>query len=412
MSRAAAMTSAEHLADVLDLKRDAERRQAVRALLRHPLLTAARPDPAAFVLVRRHSEWLREWFGREVGWSLQVEPSLARLRKVVGSLGDGTRGAVPAAGPRVLLSRRRYVLTCLALATLERADAQVTLGRLTERVLALAADPDLAAAGVTFTLDSREERGDLAAVARLLLGLGVLVRVAGDEQAFVNRSGDVLYDVDRRVLAALLVTRVGPSTVAARTLDDRLAEIVAEPRPDTEDLRNRAIRHRLARALLDDPVLYLDDLTPEEAAYLAVQRGPLLRRLTDGSGLVAEVRAEGIALVDPTGEATDVGMPDEGTDGHVTLLVAELLATAGDGAELTVAQVEEHVAALALEHRTHWRKTAAEPGAQRELASLALTRLLALGLIRRDSDVVRPRPALARFAYGAVSSAGTVGRPA
>ncbi len=397
---------ADQLADVLDLKRDAERRQAVRALLRHPLLTPARPDPAGFVLVRRHSEWLREWFGREVGWSLAIEPTLARLRKVVASVGDGTRGAVPATGPRTPLSRRRYVLACLALATLERADAQVTLGRLTERVLALAADPELASAGVTFTLDSREERADLAAVARLLLGLGVLTRVAGDESAFVNRSGDVLYDVDRRVLAALLVTRVGPSTVTARLLDERLAEIVAEPRPDTEDLRNRAIRHRLARGLLDDPVLYFDDLTPDELAYLAVQRGLLLRRLTDGSGLVAEVRAEGIALVDPTGEATDVGMPDEGTDGHVTLLVAELLAGVTGGAELTVRQIEEYVADLAVQHRAHWRKTAAEPGAQRELTALALTRLLALGLVRWDGDAVTPRPALARFAYAPV----TVGR--
>lgn len=398
---------AGQLADVLDLKRDAERHQAVRVLLQHPLLTPTRPDPAAFVLVRRHSEWLREWFGREVGWSLQVEPTLARLRKVVASPGDGTRGAVPATGPRTPLSRRRYVLTCLALATLERADAQVTLGRLTERVLALAADPELAAAGVTFTLDGREERADLAAVARLLLGLGVLVRVAGDEQAFVNRSGDALYDVDRRVLATLLVTRVGPSTVSAPAFDDRLAEILAEPYPDTDDLRNRAVRHRLARCLLDDPVLYLDDLTEEEAAYLAVQKGPLLRRLTDGSGLVAEVRAEGIALVDPTGEASDIGMPEEGTDGHVTLLVAEMLAGAGVDAMVTVPQIEAHIAALAARHRANWRKTATEPGAQRELATMALTRLLSLGLVRWDADVVRPRPALARFMYGPV----TVGRP-
>ena len=95
--------------------------------------------------------------------------------------------------------------------------------------------------------------------------------------------------------------------------------------PDTEDGRNRAIRHSLARRLLDDPVLYYSDLTEEERGYLDRQRGPLLKRLTDATGLVAEVRAEGIALIDSTGEATDLGMPEEGTDGHATLLLAEFL---------------------------------------------------------------------------------------
>ena len=44
-------------------------------------------------------------------------------------------------------------------------------------------------------------------------------------------------------------------------------------------------------------------------------------------GLVAEQRAEGLALVDEAGSLTDVAMPAEGTDAHVTLLVAEFLAT-------------------------------------------------------------------------------------
>jgi uncharacterized protein (TIGR02678 family) len=276
------------LADVLDLKRDEDRRRAVRTLLRHPLLTPARPDPEAFVLVRRHAEWLREWFGREAGWSLLVDSELARLRKIVATHGDGTRGAVPASGPKTPFSRRRYVLACLALAALERSETQVTLGRLVERVLALGADPALAEAGIVVTLDSREERADLAAVARLLLGLGVLSRVAGDEQAFVNRTGDALYDIDRRVLAGLSVARRGPSMVAARGLDERLAAVLGEARPDTEDLRNRAVRHRLARRLLDDPVLYYADLTEEELAYLTSQRTHLLRRLADCTGRVPE----------------------------------------------------------------------------------------------------------------------------
>ncbi len=251
---------ATQLADVLERQQVEERRRALRALLRHPLLTRAGPDPAAFGLVRRHAGWLREWLATNAGWSLQVDTGLARLRKLPGRLDDRTRPALAEPG-RTPFSRRRYVLACLALAALERADAQVTLGWLADRVLALAADPGLADAGFSFALDSREQRGDLVVVARLLLRIQVLAKVAGDEQSFVDASGDALYDVNRRVLAALLVTQRGPSTVAAADLEARLQAITEELVPDSDDGRNRAIRHALARRLLDDPVLYHDELT-------------------------------------------------------------------------------------------------------------------------------------------------------
>ena len=95
---------------------------------------------------------MREWLSNHAGWSIQADTGLARLRKLPGRLDDRTRPAL-ATPARVPFSRRRYVLTCLALAALERADAQVTLGWLAERVLALAADPGLAEAGFAFALD-------------------------------------------------------------------------------------------------------------------------------------------------------------------------------------------------------------------------------------------------------------------
>jgi len=396
----------DRLPDVLDQQRDDERRRAIRALLRHPMLTPDGPDPPAFGLARKHASWLGDWFGNQAGWTLRADHAVVRLRKIPGQLADGSRGA--AAKPS--FGRRRYVLTCLALAALERAEAQVTLGWLVERVVALAADPALAAAGVTFSLDSREERGDLVAVARLLLGAGVLAKVAGDEQAFVSQSGDALYDVNRRVLAALLITGRGASTVTETGIDERLAALTAEPRPETEDARNREIRHRLARRLLDDPVLYLDDLAEDERAYLAGQRGLLLRRLTEATGLVAEVRAEGIALLDPTGEATDLGMPEEGTDGHATLLLAEYLAAVlreRPGGAVPVSVLRGHIAALAQRHRSHWRKHATDPGAERELTAGAIARLAALGLVRVTGQDVLPMPALARYGYAEPTISGS-----
>jgi uncharacterized protein (TIGR02678 family) len=389
------------LADVLDRQQVEERRRALRALLRHPLLTRAGPDPAAFALVRRHAGWLREWLSANVGWSLQVDTGLARLRKLPGRLDDRTHPAL-AEPARVPFSRRRYVLACLALAALERADAQVTLGWLAERVLALAADPALGDAGFTFALDSREERADLVVVARLLLGTRVLTRVAGDEQSFVNASGDALYDVNRRVLATLLVVQRGPSTVTTTGLEARLRAITEELVPDSEDGRNRAIRHRLARRLLDDPVLYFDELSDAERGYLSSQRGFLVRRLTDATGMVAEVRAEGLALLDPAGEATDLTMPEEGTDGHATLLLAKHLAALTlerPGEPIPLVALQARLAELAREHRARWRKGAAEPGAVAALCRLAVDRLEALGLARREDGGVIPLPGLARFDY-------------
>ncbi len=394
------------LPDVLDQQREDDRRRCIRALLRHPLLTPEGPDRQAFVLARRHAVWLSEWFASQVGWTVYADHAVVRLKKIPGKLSDSSRGAVA----KVPFGRRRYVLACLALAALERAEAQVTLGWLVERVVTLAADPALGDAGITFTLDSQEERRDLVAVARLLLDVGVLARVAGDEQAFIASSGDALYDVNRRVLASLLVTRRGASTVTAGGLEDRMRALIAEPRPETEEARNREIRHRLAGRLLDDPVLYYAELSDEERAYLSGQRGLLLRRLTDATGLLPEVRAEGIALIDPTGEATDLGMPEEGTDGHATLLVAEYLAAAlreRPGVSVSIAELHQRVAALARQHKPHWRKGAADPGAERELTAGALRRLSALSLIRRDGDAVVPLPALARYGYAEATITGS-----
>jgi uncharacterized protein (TIGR02678 family) len=407
------VTQAAPLADVLDRQQVEERRRALRALLRRPLLTRSGPDPAAFALVRRHAGWLREWLSANVGWSLQVDTGLARLRKLPGRLDDRTRPAL-AEPARVPFSRRRYVLACLALAALERADAQVTLGWLAERVLALAADPSLADAGFSFALDSREERADLVVVARLLLGIRVLARVAGDELSFVNSSGDALYDVNRRVLASLLVAQRGPSTVTATGLEGRLRGITEELVPDSDDGRNRAIRHMLARRLLDDPVLYYDELNDAERAYLSSQRGLLVRRLTEATGLVAEARAEGLALLDPTGEATDLTMPEEGTDGHATLLLAEhlaVLARERPGAPVPLSALEARLAELAAEHRAHWRKGTTDPGAVAALCRLAVDRLEALGLVRRD-DGVTPLPGLARFTYDEPVLGRDLGAPA
>jgi uncharacterized protein (TIGR02678 family) len=375
--------------------------RATRALLRRPLLRHG-ADPDGFRFVRRHATELRSWFDQNCGWRLHVDTEVARLFK----LGEpDAQGTHPAREPRTNLAfgRRRYALLCLALSVLERADAQITLGRLAEGIIVAAGDERLAAAGVAFELSGREERSDLVAVVRLLLELGVLARVAGDEAAFVREAGDVLYDVERRVLAVLISAPRGPSTIAARDFDTRLRELTAEPEPLSEDVRTRAIRHRLTRRLLDDPVVYYDALSEDELAYLTSQRSALTKRVSERTGLVAEIRAEGIAMVDPRDELTDVRMPDVGTDGHVALLITEYLAARADvaGSGCPTSELHTLVRRLANEHQAYWRRSTRDPGAEVGLVAHALERLVALRLIGHAGHGVHPLPALARFGLAA-----------
>ena len=370
----------------------AQRRAALRALLARPLLVAD-TDGETLAGVRRHLPELREWLDRETGWRLVADSGSARLFKTAPELSDASH---PARGNHSEpFGRRRYVTLCLALSALARADAQTTLGSLADDVLTAAAEPELAATGFTLTLDNRSDRSDLVAVVRMLLGWGVLSRVAGDEDAYLSAGTDVLYDVRRPVLGVLLPGTRGPSVVTAPAFEERLAGLTAEPVAESDELRNRALRRRLTRRLVENPVVYYDELDEDERGYLLSQRHAITRRIEEATGLVSELRAEGIAMVDPEDQLTDVRMPEQRTDGHVTLLVAEYLARRD---QATLDELRAFVRQAAAEHRTFWRKGVTEPGAETELLAVALEKLTALRLVTVDRPYIRSRPAIARFA--------------
>lgn len=390
--------------------REAEgRARALRALLVRPVLRA-QTDGELFRLARRHADALRVWLEREAGWRLVVESQTVRLLTSYVPQGP-TALAVAARHPARArrgdppFTRRRYVLLCLALAVLERSDPQISLGRLADDVVLAARQPGLDS--VVFTLTGRDERADLVAAIRLLLSYGVLLRVAGDEESYVAAGGDALYDVDRRVLATMLSTTHGPGLLSSRlpaepaigTIEAALHEA---PPAYTDEEITRRLRHAVTRRLLCDPVVYYDELPEDERGYLVSQRVPLTNRIAQATGLVPELRAEGIALVDPDDQLTDVRMPEQGTDGHATLLLAERLTTTGT---TDVATLRRTVRALAKENTAYWRKTAQEPGAENALVAEALDRLAGLGLVRLDGDgpgtLVHPLPALRRFAVAA-----------
>lgn len=392
--------SARGLGATLEQHQAEERRRALRALLMRPLLTAAADE---FSALRRHADSLRSFLLRETGWMLHVERDTARLFKRPSDLLDASRGAPG-------FDRRRYVLLCLACAVLERAESQITLRTLGDELMRMAAAPELLASGYRFTLEQAHERRELVQVCRFLIEWGALARVAGDEEGFVAgaaQGGDALYDVQRRVLANLLACARGPSTyapgTAPRELPRRLAALVEEYVAEGPEARRAALRHALARRLLDDPVVYFDELEPDAREYLSNQRGALAARLCEAADLEAEQRAEGVALVDVDGELSDARLPAEGTLSHATLLVAEYLVEQSSRDRqryVPESEVAAFVRRAADEFGRYWRKAEREPGAELALARAALAQLQRLKLIVLREGAVRARPALARYALG------------
>lgn len=405
-----------------DPQTEYERRQALRTLLRTPMIRATGPRAREYRWIRVHHDWLQGWLGRNTGWRLVVNREVARLYKTPAVLDDATRSACDSKFRDTPFSRRCYVFLCLALAALERAERQITIGLLLESMKLLAAeDSALAAAGIEIDMLVRDVRRDLARAALLLQDLGVLSRVDGDEANYVQTGSDVLYNIHRPALAAMLGVRRGPSTVSATSFEARLAAIVEEPLPDSPEGRNLRVRHRLTRALLDDPVLYLDELAPDELAYLQSQRSKIVGEIAEATGLVPEVRREGIAMADEDGDLTDLGLPEEGTLGHLTLLIAEFLAAAArdrPGQPVSMTEVIHHTGAMIEEHAVRgkrWNSSAREPDAERTLSDVVLTRLAAMRLIRRihRRDVVEviPLPAIHRFALATPDAEPRASRP-
>lgn len=411
MSIPSSRRSTRHVGETQKAQQQDEFRRALRSLLVCPLMP---PGHADFPAVRRQAERLREWFARETGWPLHVDREGARLFKRPADLSAPTRGLPD-------YDRRRYVLLCLAAAVLERADPQITLRQIGERIVQQAADPALETLGFAFTLHGAAERRELVMVCRTLLDHGILERVAGEEESFVqDGSGpqsDALYDIHRRLLAGLLAAVRGPSTWSTEdtpgNTEARLHALVAGFTVDSEQGRRDAIRHHLARRLLDDPVLYTDTLDEEARSYFVNQRGVLANRLCEATGLVAEQRAEGLALIDESGQLTDVAMPAEGTEAHVTLLVAEYLARRLRDKRAPLRATESEIALFLHEaagrYGRYWRKSARAPGAEHELAEIAIARLCRLGLMLRDMHGVHPLPAIARFSLGQTEVRNTQG---
>ena len=170
------------------------------------------------------------------------------------------------ATPRSQLAfgRRRYVLLCLALSVLERADAQITLGRLAEGIIVAAGDERLAAAGVMLRAERpRGARRPGGRRARCCSSSVCWRASRATRTRSSARPATSSTTCERRVLAVLISAPRGPSTIAAQRLR-----------------RPAARAHRRARADHRRPPHPRD---PPPAHPAAARRpGRLLRRAVRG----------------------------------------------------------------------------------------------------------------------------------
>ncbi|HVM33885.1 MAG TPA: TIGR02678 family protein [Actinomycetota bacterium] len=378
------------LAAHLEVTAAVERRRATRLLLGHPLITPDGPDSDGFALVRKHADELVSFFAAQLGYRLFVEPDLARLHKTSPFDFGSVRSLLTRSGQP--FDPRRYSLLCLALAVLERVESQISLSQLADGIQLLAASDDGLAG---FDPDRYHERRGFVHAVQAIADLGAIILRDGDEEAFARGGGDALYDVNPRLIAQLLVAAVRPSTA------NNPEALSPNPYPDTDEGRARRARHSLMRRLVEEPVVYLDDLTEQELSYLRGQRHTMIRNLEEWCGFEVEVRAEGIACIDPDESVTDLRFPSHGTVAHAALLLSEVLteharAHPADGlvARPEIADIVEH---LVTEHQAHWRADVTEKDGPKRLAEEAIEYLGAFSLVRTNGSGVTARPALARF---------------
>lgn len=335
--------------------------RGVRLLLARPLLTAVQ-DHDSFDLIRRRREPIVKWFDYYCGWRVHVEPraGYARLFKTT-QRPDRTRPA---------LDRRRYVLLCLVCAEL-LATPTTTLDALTARTKQAAAEDGIP----PFDPSRRSDRNAFNDVLSFLEDHGA-VEVTEQVRA------------DPTLITRLLAAPVPPSTV------DTVEDLTRENRYDNAH-RSLWQRHSVMRRLIDDPVVYREDLTASQLSFLTSPAGRKVVQTGIGlAGCTLEERAEGYLVVDADAIATDMRFPDDDSNAKVTaLLLLDRLALGPATTEDLVEEVRE-----LLTRFRNWATAYQSDGGAGRLAADGLELLEAFGLARTENGTVRRLPAAARYA--------------
>jgi uncharacterized protein (TIGR02678 family) len=375
-----------------------EQQRALRALLRRPLL-GLRENPALFTLIRRHEAELRTRLVDLLGYRLSVHADHARLYRPAWRRDASRPATIPrkreASDRWLSFTRRHYVLLFLTLAVLEdrHSRLQMPLSELSDEIAQLGRE-----LGIDTDFDARGERLLLADVVEWLCFWHV-VGVSDGERSrdFVDQrdDADCLLTIDHGRLGGLVSSWRPLTDITAAT------DLVYEGEyPPTDEGRRSRIRHRLARRLVEDPVVYIDDLDEEERQYFVAQRPThLSTAIQQATGMRAEHRAEGTAFVDPERELSDFRFPDKGFDRQLPLLLCSFLAwrLEIDQPEIGRTKLRTRVRELIDQHEQYWPAEASNGDQVEDALARSLSTLERMRLVALTADGVRALPAAARY---------------
>ncbi len=366
----------------------AERQDAMRLLLRHPLVTANGPHAEALTTIRRHRDELRQDFRQLLGYRLVVESQFARLYKA--GLGPG-KGRPLLRSTGAPFTPRGYTYLSLCCAVLLTGRQQMLLSSLVEDVRHAATE-----AGVGLGGDTLADRRAFVAALTQLIEWGVLVEDDGAVAAYAdNASAEALLYVERELVRHLLAVPLRevehPDVLVANAADPGMA----------------GPRHRARRMLVEEPAILAGDVDDDTWSWLRGSQRREADILRDAFGLELEIRAEGVVAIDPRDELTDIAFPRGGARGHAALLTLGELARRLTPTEVARDVVtpsvpvpdgllEQIVGELFTAHRAwHTQQYADRPD---HLARDVEELLVDVGLLRRGGDALRLAAIANRYA--------------
>ena len=394
-----------------------ERRAAARHLVLHPV-TCKEHDPDTFRLIRRHEAVLGHWFAQRLGYRLQVTADTARLSKAT---------YVPDRRPLRTSSGRplhqlELVTLVLVLGATIAGPPVVSLRDLVDLVRSAAAEAE-----VSLPADATGRRAFVTSL-RWMIDQGL----ASELHAHVDAYAD---DEDADAVLQLVPDRIAMLPLPAMSAFGDAEELCARP------ARQDALRQWLRSRLVEDPVLYRDDLTEGEWAELRRRIGEEERYLEEMFGLLLEVRSEGVAAIDPAGSLSGRAFPAGGTVGHAALLLIEALrGSSAPGAATarpheqwwTLEEIAAHLRPLCAAHATRWATDLVQSPERLARAVVDLLLDVRLAEERRDgldippgasatstasttsatsaTSVVRLLPAAGRFSVGGSEAPGADGK--
>lgn len=368
-----------------------ERRECAQALLNRPWIFKGE-DPAMFQQIKKHYDWLRDWFQEHCGFPLLLTRSFVKLEKVP-AVAHRWMGFVDFSHPR------DYGLFIYILWFLEEKGEheQFLLSELAEELREY-----LLTQRIELDWRNYYHRLSMARALRKLRDLSVLIALDGEENKWAqNSEQNVLYECSP--LIRYVVRRFTKDVTACQEPE----QLVDDRYPETEEGRRDQLRHRVYRRLVQEAVVLDREWNEAERHYVLTQRRSIMANL-NLIGFEAVRFREGLLVTYPEASGDLVLFPTpKGVTDLVLLFAADIrqrllhpesplsVQTHGQ-VPLSWAELEQILFELKEQHGVFWSKKHREMTSA-QLAQLISEHLLEWKLAVQDESGLLIEPVLGRW---------------